>query len=60
MNTFQNQMEKSGQRFATLDVWKKNTGLNRIRAELKTTLGPDANSMAQIAGWAQRFKQGDF
>jgi len=60
MNTLQNQMDKSGQRFVILYLWKKNLGVKRIRADMKQALGPDAYSKVQIAQCMQRFEQGDF
>jgi len=60
MNTLQNQMDKSEQRFVILYLWKKNFELKRIIADMKQTLGSDADSKAQIARWAQRFEQDDF
>jgi hypothetical protein len=54
MNTFQNQMEKSGQRSIVLYLWEKNSELKRLVADMKQILDPDADSNAQIARWAQR------
>jgi hypothetical protein len=53
-------MEKFGQRFVILYLWKKGLGIKQIRADMKETLGPDEYLKAQIARWRQRFEQGDF
>jgi hypothetical protein len=53
-------MDKPGQRFVILCLWKKNQGVKRMRADMKQILGPDAFSKAENARCVQRFEQGDF
>jgi hypothetical protein len=42
-------MDKSGQRFVILYIWKKNLEVKLIRADVNQTLAPGAYSKAQIA-----------
>jgi hypothetical protein len=40
MNTWQNQRDKSGQRFVIFYLWKKNLEVKCIRADMKQAFGP--------------------
>jgi hypothetical protein len=53
-------MDKSGNRFAILYLWKTDLGVKRIRAGMKQTLGLDAGSKAQMARCLHHFEQVDF